>query len=203
MKAGDLILNSEKSSGAAGLTQVGGVQSDTPLPLQKRVWRRRAPGLGEGSRGEGPHFRPPDFLPRGRVSETSRLLCELLPRFGAWKTSRSAFSCSWLRPGSRPCLPLALPVPGHPFSRCLWRKGAETSLRQLWAQTRLAANIKCHSTEEQGQPLRRVSSELSAFTEALSAAGSSLLLLSLRFLEGPGCSTQGVPLKQHRDRAGM
>lgn len=56
---------------------MGGVQSDTPVPLQKIVWRRRAPGLGEGSRGEGPHFRPADFLPRGRVSETSRLLWEL------------------------------------------------------------------------------------------------------------------------------
>lgn len=62
VKAGDLTLNSEKSSGTAGLTQVGGVQSDTPLPLQKRVWRRRAPGFGGGESGRR------SALPSSRLS---------------------------------------------------------------------------------------------------------------------------------------
>lgn len=48
------FIRSEKPSWAEGLTPVGGVQSDTPLPLQKRVWRRQrqAPRLGGGESGE-------------------------------------------------------------------------------------------------------------------------------------------------------
>lgn len=61
---------------AAHLTPVGGVQSDTSLPFQKREWSWRSlQSVGEGRRGwvgEGLHFRPHDFLPgRPRISARS------------------------------------------------------------------------------------------------------------------------------------
>ena len=80
---------------------------------------------GRGDRGEGPHFRPRGFLPRRpSISGEPRSLCAA-PRFGAWKTPRSAFSCFWLRPSSRPGFSPTLPVRAAPFALPLARACAD------------------------------------------------------------------------------
>ena len=118
-KAGDLTPTSEQPSWAAHLTPVGGVQSDTSFPFQKREWSWRPLRSGGGETGEKVRTSVLGaFSPGDPVSVVSSARSAPLPGLAPGKLHVLLSPAS----GSAPAPDLASlpPYPsGPPPSRCL------------------------------------------------------------------------------------